>query len=66
MNNDTNPPTAIPAQAVEAAGCNCGCGKDRATVVREIARHEGLNYDQAEDRMNRANATRAEQTKGEK
>lgn len=40
------------------SGCNCGCGKDRETVVREIARAEGLNYDQAEDRLNRANAAR--------
>lgn len=44
------------------AGCNCGCGKDRDTVVREIARHEGLNYDQAEDRLNLANTRREAQS----
>ncbi|MBT8161018.1 MULTISPECIES: hypothetical protein [Arthrobacter] len=39
-------------------GCNCGCGKDRATVIREIARHENLNEYQAEARLDWANQTR--------
>lgn len=39
-------------------GCNCGCGKDRATVVREIMRTECLNEDQADDRLSMANAVR--------
>jgi hypothetical protein len=39
-------------------GCNCGCGKDRDTVVREIARTENLNYDQADARLDAANAMR--------
>jgi len=41
-------------------GCNCGCGKDRETVVVEIAQHEMLNYDQAESRLDAANAKRIE------
>lgn len=41
------------------AGCNCGCGKDRETVVREIARHEGLNLEQADARLSAANEARA-------
>ena len=38
--------------------CNCGCGKDSYTVLREIMR-TGLNEDQAEDQLIRANAARA-------
>lgn len=43
------------------SGCNCGCGLDRATVVRQIARHEGLNEDQADARLDAANTARTEQ-----
>lgn len=41
--------------------CNCGCGKDRATVIREIMRSGSLNEDQAADQLLRANAARLEQ-----
>lgn len=44
----------------EEEGCNCGCGKDRRTVVLEIARHEMLNYEQAESRLEAANKARKE------
>ncbi|KIA73458.1 hypothetical protein ANMWB30_23850 [Arthrobacter sp. MWB30] len=42
-------------------GCTCGCGKDRATVIREIMPTESLNEEQASDRLVQANAYRASQ-----
>ena len=41
-------------------GCTCGCGKDRATVIREIMTAGCLNEDQAECQLDLANRARRE------
>ncbi len=42
-------------------GCTCGCGKARNIVIREIMGTECLNEEQADARLDAANAARKAQ-----
>jgi hypothetical protein len=48
------------------SGCNCGCGKSRSVVIREIMTTENLNEYQAEARLDWANQARDAITRQEK